>query len=154
VRLKIDLRGTSDGYFRFSFVGRHHGCTTRSRCSLKSHNIERVSRGEIWANCIETEYLLEAARNAPSCDGIDSDKVSMLSKREVQVAEGAAQGYSNKQIADQFRLSEHTVKNYLSRVFEKLEVSNRFELLFLLFNEGNGLSTERWDQMCLGWAIR
>jgi two-component system, NarL family, nitrate/nitrite response regulator NarL len=103
--------------------------------------IERVSRGEIWANCVETEYLLEAARNTPSCDGIDSDKVGMLSKREVQVAERAAQGYSNKQIADQFRLSEHTVKNYLSRVFEKLDVSNRFELLFLLFNEGNGLSS-------------
>jgi TPR repeat protein len=33
------------------------------------------------------------------------------------------------------------VKNYLSRVFEKLGVSNRFELLFLLFNEGNGLSS-------------
>jgi TPR repeat protein len=33
------------------------------------------------------------------------------------------------------------VKNYLSRVFEKLHVSNRFELLFLLFNEGNGLSS-------------
>src|ERR1039458_5913616 len=32
--------------------------------------IERVSRGEIWANCVETEYLLESARNAPSCDGI------------------------------------------------------------------------------------
>jgi DNA-binding NarL/FixJ family response regulator len=103
--------------------------------------IERVSRGEIWANCVETEYLLEAARNTPSCDGIDNDKIGMLSKREVQVAEGAAQGYSNKQIADQFRLSEHTVKNYLSRVFEKLDVSNRFELLFLLFNEGNGLSS-------------
>jgi TPR repeat protein len=57
------------------------------------------------------------------------------------VAEGAAQGYSNKQIADQFRLSEHTVKNYLSRVFEKLSVSNRFELFFLLFNERNGLSS-------------
>jgi DNA-binding NarL/FixJ family response regulator len=105
--------------------------------------IERVSRGEIWANCVETEYLLEAARNTPSCDGIDNDKVGMLSKREIQVAEGAAQGFSNKQIADQFRLSEHTVKNYLSRVFEKLGVSNRFELLFLLFNEGNGLSSRR-----------
>ena len=33
------------------------------------------------------------------------------------------------------------MKNYLSRVFEKLGVSNRFELLFLLFNEGNGLSS-------------
>jgi two-component system, NarL family, nitrate/nitrite response regulator NarL len=65
----------------------------------------------------------------------------MLSKREVQVAERAAQGYSNKQIATECRLSEHTVKNYLGRVFEKLGVSNRCELLFLLFNEGNGLSS-------------
>jgi two-component system, NarL family, nitrate/nitrite response regulator NarL len=102
--------------------------------------IERVSRGEIWASSTETEYFLEAMRNAPSCDGIESDKVGMLSHREIQVAERAAQGYSNKQIADQFQLSEHTVKNYLSRVFEKLGVSNRFELLFLLFKGGNGLS--------------
>lgn len=101
--------------------------------------IERVSRGEIWANCVETQYLLEAMRTVPTCDGIDNDRVAMLSKREVQVAERAAQGYSNKQIADQFHLSEHTVKNYLCRVFEKLGISNRFELLFLLFKEGNGL---------------
>ena len=32
-------------------------------------------------------------------------------------------------------VSEHTIKNYLFRVFEKLGVSSRFELLFLLFNE-------------------
>ncbi len=76
-------------------------------------------------------------RSAPSCDGIDNDKVGMLSKREAQVAERAAQGFSNKQVADQFRLSEHTVKNYLSRVFEKLGVSNRVELLFLLLKEGH-----------------
>lgn len=103
--------------------------------------IERVSRGEIWANCVETEYLLEAVRNAPSCNGIDNDRVAMLSKREVQVAERAAQGYSNRQIADQFQLSEHTVKNYLYRVFDKLGISNRFELLFLLLKESNGLSS-------------
>jgi two-component system nitrate/nitrite response regulator NarL len=103
--------------------------------------IERVSKGEVWANAIETGYLLEAVRNTPSCDGVDSNRVSSLSKREVQVAESAAQGYSNKQIADQCQLSEHTIKNYLSHVFEKLGVSNRFELLFLLFKEGNGLSS-------------
>ena len=80
-------------------------------------------------------------RSAPSCDGIDNDKVGMLSRREAQVAERAAQGFSNKQVADQFRLSEHTVKNYLSRVFEKLGVSNRVELLFLLLKEGHGFSS-------------
>ena len=60
-----------------------------------------------------------------------------------QVAERAAQGESNKQIADRLGLSEHTVKNYLFHVFEKLGVSNRFELLFLLFKECNGSPTDR-----------
>jgi DNA-binding CsgD family transcriptional regulator len=103
--------------------------------------IERVSQGEIWATSVEAEYLLEALRNAPSCDGIDNDRLGMLSKREIQVAELAAQGYSNKQIAAEFLLSEHTVKNYLARAFEKLGVSSRCELLFVLSNENNGLSS-------------
>ena len=50
------------------------------------------------------------------------------------MAEVASQGQSNRQIAEQLKLSEHTVKNYLFRVFEKLGVSNRVELLFLLYN--------------------
>jgi hypothetical protein len=37
---------------------------------------------------------------------------------------------------DQLGLSEHTVKNYLFHVFEKLEVSNRFELHFFLLSKG------------------
>jgi two-component system nitrate/nitrite response regulator NarL len=102
--------------------------------------IERVSGGEIWAGRREAEYLLAAVRNSPSCDGIDDEKVSVLSKRELEVAECAAQGQSNKQIADQLHLSEHTVKNYLFRIFDKLGVSNRFELLFLLYNARDNLS--------------
>ena len=100
--------------------------------------IERVSRGQIWAsrNCVR--FLLEALRSAPSCEGIAAAKIELLTARELQVAEHAAQGQSNKQIADRLGLSEHTVKNYLFHVFEKLEVSNRFELLFLLFKECNG----------------
>jgi DNA-binding NarL/FixJ family response regulator len=94
--------------------------------------IETVNRGEIWARSIETDYLLEAVRTSPSCDAIGSDKVSMLSNREIEVAEHAVRGQTNRQIAEQLLLSEHTVKNYLFRVFEKLGVSNRIELLFLL----------------------
>jgi DNA-binding NarL/FixJ family response regulator len=105
--------------------------------------IERVSQGEIWANGEEAEYLLGSLSNSFSCDGLDMDngRLRMLSKREIQVAERAAQGYSNKQIAAEFQLSEHTVKNYMGRTFEKLGISSRGELLYLLFNESNGLAS-------------
>jgi two-component system, NarL family, nitrate/nitrite response regulator NarL len=105
--------------------------------------IEHVSRGEIGVNKNHSQFLLEALRSTPSCEGIDAGKIDQLSPRELQVAERAAQGESNKQIADQLGLSEHTVKNYLFHVFEKLGVSNRFELLFLLFKECNDSTADR-----------
>ena len=48
----------------------------------------------------------------------------------------AAQGKTNKTIANELGLSEHTIKNYLFRVFEKLGVSSRVELLFYLTTQG------------------
>jgi two-component system, NarL family, nitrate/nitrite response regulator NarL len=93
--------------------------------------IEQVSRGEIWTQGIAGEYLVEAVKSNPSCAAIEGH-LGMLSKREIEVAQHAVQGLTNKQIASQLQLSEHTVKNYLFRIFEKLGVSNRMELLFLL----------------------
>src|SRR5438876_11661543 len=93
--------------------------------------VERVSRGEIWTSSIAAQHLLEAVRSSP-CYEATEGKVGMLSRREIQVAEAAAQGQTNKQIAGALRLSEHTIKNYLFRIFEKLGISNRMELLFLL----------------------
>ena len=55
---------------------------------------------------------------------MEDGKLRLLTKRELEVAEHAAQGQSNKQIANELRLSEHTIKNYLFRVFEKLRVSS------------------------------
>jgi DNA-binding NarL/FixJ family response regulator len=102
--------------------------------------VEQVSRGELWAKEGATEYLLEALRSSPSCDAMEGN-ISMLSKREIEVVECAVQGHTNRQIAAQLHLSEHTVKNYLFRVFEKLGVSNRMELLFLLSTHHKNLAT-------------
>ena len=94
--------------------------------------IECVSEGRIWAGSAEAEYLLDAVQSAPCCDGVV--ELGNLTRREIKVAELAAQGISNKRIAQQLNLSEHTVKNYLYRIFEKLNVSNRTELLFAMVN--------------------
>jgi two-component system, NarL family, nitrate/nitrite response regulator NarL len=102
--------------------------------------VEHVGCGQIWASSAEIGYLLEVVKSAPSCDGIDQVG---LSKREISVAEAAAQGFTNKQIAERLEISEHTVKNYLARVFKKLGVSNRIELLFLLEHKHLGSRTTK-----------
>jgi len=140
VLLEVSARDAVIASFRCGATGVF--CRTEPLSDLVSC-IERVSRGEIWASRNHSEFLLEALRSAPSCEGIGAGKIDLLSHRELQVAECAAQGQSNKQIADHLGLSEHTIKNYLFRIFEKLGVSNRFELLFLLFKECNGPTVGR-----------
>jgi DNA-binding NarL/FixJ family response regulator len=54
---------------------------------------------------------------------------SRVTKREAAVVRLAAEGLTNREIAQQLSLTEHAVKNYLFTVFDKLGVSNRVELV-------------------------
>jgi hypothetical protein len=49
----------------------------------------------------------------------------------MEVVRGLAEGLTNREIADQMGLSYHTIKNHVFRIFEKLGVTNRVELLFM-----------------------
>jgi two-component system, NarL family, nitrate/nitrite response regulator NarL len=55
----------------------------------------------------------------PQCD---------LTPRERQILSAVKAGYSNKEIAEYFKISEDTVKHHLSSIFDKLGVSTRLEL--------------------------
>ena len=94
--------------------------------------ISHVRRGSIWAGPEETSFLLSALREMPALGFANNPDTNSLSAREIQVVRAAASGKTNKAIASELHLSEHTVKNYLFRAFEKLGVSNRVELLFYL----------------------
>ncbi len=61
--------------------------------------------------------------------------LELLSKRELDVVRQAAKGHTNSQIAGVLNLSEHTVKNHLLRVYNKLGLSNRVELLLCLLSQ-------------------
>lgn len=91
--------------------------------------IHRVHEGQIWANARSMELLLEALANAPATNVCSAEGEALLSKREQQVVRFVAEGLGNREIAEQLKLSEHTVKNYLFRIFNKLGVSNRVELV-------------------------
>lgn len=93
--------------------------------------VKHVRKGFIFATEQETACLLEAFRCIPSPPAVANNPLP-LSVRELQVVRCAAKGKTNKAIASGLGLSEHTVKNYLFRAFEKLGVSNRVELLLYL----------------------
>lgn len=90
-----------------------------------------VHQGEVWADSREMALAVEALASAPTVRAVNARGLSLLSKRELQVVRCLAEGLSNREIADQLKLSQHTVKNHLFRVFDKLGVSSRIELLFM-----------------------
>ena len=103
-----------------------------SRC------IECVHQGQIWANSQEMSLAVEALANSPSVRAVDANGLSLLSKRELEVVRCLAEGLTNREIADRLSLSRHTIKNYLFRVFDKLGVSSRIELLSMTLNRDAG----------------
>ncbi|HEX3660331.1 MAG TPA: response regulator transcription factor [Acidobacteriaceae bacterium] len=103
--------------------------------------VEHVRRGYIWVGHQEAIFLLQVLANLPAPALLNGMDEALLSDRELQVVQSAAMGKTNKAIALELRLSEHTVKNYMFRAFEKLGVSSRVELLFYLTVKGHSFPT-------------
>lgn len=56
---------------------------------------------------------------------VDSEKIDSLTKRELEVLKLLAVGMYNKEVAQNLAISERTVKNHVSNIFKKLEVTDR-----------------------------
>ncbi len=93
--------------------------------------IRCVHEGQVWARSVELEHALEALANSPLVRATNHKGLDLLSARERQVVQYLAGGMTNREIAESLGLSRHTVKNYLFRIFDKLGVSSRTELLYL-----------------------
>jgi DNA-binding NarL/FixJ family response regulator len=75
------------------------------------------------------EYVLDALIQARPLRVVNAEGLNLLSKREEEVMRLVAEGLGNREISELLVLSEHTVKNYLFRIFDKLGISNRVELV-------------------------
>ena len=98
--------------------------------------IQCVRRGQIWASNEHLEHLVEAVTQVPSLRVVNSHGIKLLTPREEQVVALVADGLSNRDIARELGLSEHTVKKYLFRIFDKLGVSTRVELVLYAVTRG------------------
>lgn len=116
---------------------RHDSVESLSKC------IRCVYEGQIWANSEQMSFAVEALADSPVVRALDANGLSLLSKREMEVVRSLAEGFTNREIAARLGLSQHTIKNYLFRVYDKLGVSSRLELLFMtLTHSGAPQSTE------------
>jgi two-component system, NarL family, nitrate/nitrite response regulator NarL len=98
---------------------------------LLSKCVRCVYQGQIWANSRHMSIAVDALANAPTVRAVNANGMSLLSERELQVVQCLAEGMTNREIAKRLELSQHTVKNYFFRIFDKLGVSSRVELLFM-----------------------
>src|SRR5581483_5372297 len=115
---------------------------TDSNLRVLCRCITRVAAGQIWANTEQLNYVLDLLTEVPSLRVIYSAGVPLLTPREEQVVALVAEGLSNRQVAEELNLSEHTIKKYLFRIFEKLGISTRVELVLYAMNNGDSRRAE------------
>jgi DNA-binding NarL/FixJ family response regulator len=107
--------------------------------------ITRVHSGHIWANQTEIKYLLEAISQPFPMPLVDAKGGLLLSQREQNIVACVVEGLTNREIAEQLKLSEHTVKNYLFRIFDKLGISRRVELILYVVSQLHPATAARTD---------
>lgn len=114
-------------------VQKHHSSETLRRA------IDRVHAGEVWLERRTTASLLRGFQRVGGSDP-DAVKIQSLTRRELEVIALIGSGFKNDAIAVRLALSPATVRNHLTSILGKLELSDRFELAF--YASGHGLVGE------------
>ncbi len=105
----------------------------QSASQMLFKSIRSVMAGEFWVSRDMVSDLVETLRG-PAMAGPGASKTFGLTRRELEVIAAVVDGQVNKDIAQTFHISEYTVKHHLTRIFDKLGVSNRVELAMFAIN--------------------
>ena len=100
---------------------------------LDSPNHMLLPEEPAWGRFIEEARA--SLGTPPAQDGIAA-KLDSLTERERQVLEGIARGLDNAEIATALALSEKTVRNHVTRVFDKIGVAHRYQAIVLARDAG------------------
>ncbi len=107
-----------------------------SATQLLLKGIHTVMAGEYWVGRESVSNLVQYLRMLVQSSGEEArQKKFGLTPRELEIVSAVVAGYSNKEIAEYFKISEDTVKHHLSNIFDKLGVSTRLELALFAVNQ-------------------
>jgi DNA-binding NarL/FixJ family response regulator len=107
---------------------------TRSKRLLEV--IRTVHSGQAVISADMTNRLLDEFRRITDEQEEEKPAFQPLTDQEKRILTRVAEGASNKDIAEDLNLSERTVKNYLSIIFQKLQVNNRTEAAIRAMRDG------------------
>ncbi len=91
--------------------------------------ITTVKQGQFWTNTEQMQFLVEALAIGPSTHVINSRGQVVLTPREEQTVNLVSEGLNNREIARELSVKESTIKKSLQRIYDKIGVSNRVELV-------------------------
>jgi DNA-binding NarL/FixJ family response regulator len=101
-------------------------------------SIRTVMDGQLWVGEEKVADMMDILRNClPAVEPATSAKKNFgLTARELDVVGSIVSGFTNREIAAKFSISEQTVKHHLRNIFDKVGVSNRLELALFAINHG------------------
>src|SRR6202165_4513636 len=96
---------------------------------LLSKCVRTVHEGQIWADTRNLAFILEFLTQLKPLRLLKpGGGMTRLTPRESEVVHLLADGLSTREISQKLALTEHTIRNYLSAIYDKLGVSSRVEL--------------------------
>jgi two-component system, NarL family, nitrate/nitrite response regulator NarL len=102
--------------------------------------IKKVHEGELWLDRSTTGRLFVelSKKSAQAVPDPNEQKIAALTVREQEVVHVLARdpGADNKTLASSLHIGEHTLRNHLSRIYDKLGVPNRMELYLFVHRQG------------------
>jgi DNA-binding NarL/FixJ family response regulator len=111
-----------------------HGIVSREvEPELLVDCLRKVAAGETWLDHQGVHWVLEAYRNQSHRPAGARPKVQ-LTPKETLIVSCVTQGMKNKEIALRVGTTEQVVKNYLRKVYDKLDVADRLELALYCLN--------------------
>ena len=111
-------------------------CRSETKLDMLWKCIRAVHLGQVWANTVQMQLLLRTLRKATPIRTHYSPGMNLLAVREIQVANLVAEGLATKEIAKKLNITEHTVSNYLFKIYNKLGISSRVELVLYIMKHG------------------
>lgn len=117
-------------------LGAHAVVLKRSTRQILLRSIRSVMAGQYWLEGEGVGVLVEALRDSLAQGaGTKSAKEYGLTRREVDIISKIASGQSNKEVGEEFAISERTVKHHLTNIFGKVGVSSRLQLALFAVNQ-------------------